>query len=76
MAPRNIRVNCVAPGFIVTEMTNALDDNVKKEIIDQVPLNRMGQVEDVAEAVSFLLSENASYITGHTLNVNGGLLMQ
>jgi 3-oxoacyl-[acyl-carrier protein] reductase len=75
VASRGIRVNCVAPGFIVTEMTDVLSDVQKNTILEKVPLKSLGTVDDVAAAVCFLLSTDASYITGHTLNVNGGLFM-
>lgn len=75
VASRQIRVNCVAPGFIVTEMTDALTDAQKKSIAERIPLATLGQVEDVANAVSFLLSEESKYITGQTISVNGGLYM-
>jgi 3-oxoacyl-[acyl-carrier protein] reductase len=72
---RGIRVNCVAPGFIVTDMTDKLTEEQKKGILAKVPLETLGQTEDVAHAVAFLLSDKARYITGHTLSVNGGLYM-
>lgn len=72
---RRIRVNCVAPGFIVTEMTEALNDQQKDAILSKVPLHDLGDTEDVAAAAAFLLSSDAKYITGHTLSVNGGLYM-
>lgn len=75
MASRNVRLNCVAPGFIATEMTGALTDAQKQAILDKVPLGRIGSTDDVAHAVCFLLSDQAQYITGHTVNVNGGLFM-
>jgi 3-oxoacyl-[acyl-carrier protein] reductase len=75
LASRQIRVNCVAPGFIVTEMTDVLNDQTKEAILAKVPLKTLGAVEDVAAAVSFLLSQEAKYITGHTLSVNGGMFM-
>ncbi len=75
LASRQIRVNCVAPGFIVTEMTDVLNDQTKEAILAKVPLKTLGDVEDVAAAVSFLLSQEAKYITGHTLSVNGGMFM-
>jgi 3-oxoacyl-[acyl-carrier protein] reductase len=75
IASRSIRVNCVAPGFIVTEMTDVLSDEQKKAILEKVPLKTLGQVDDIANAVSFLLSDDAKYITGHTLSVNGGMYM-
>jgi 3-oxoacyl-[acyl-carrier protein] reductase len=75
VASRGIRVNCIAPGFIATEMTGALSDQQKEAILSKVPLNTLGDVEDVAAATAFLLSDEAKYITGHTLSVNGGLYM-
>src|SRR5579863_8075614 len=72
---RNITCNAVAPGFIETAMTAALSDDFKQTAVRQIPLGRVGSVDDVAAAVEFLSSEGASYITGHVLNVNGGLLM-
>jgi 3-oxoacyl-[acyl-carrier protein] reductase len=73
LAGRNITVNAIAPGFIQTEMTAALDEAVKKTIVERVPLGRLGQPRDVADAVLFLASEAASYITGHVLTIDGGL---
>jgi 3-oxoacyl-[acyl-carrier protein] reductase len=70
---RSIRVNCVAPGFIITEMTDVLTDQQKEAILAKVPLNKLGDVTDVAAATAFLLSDEAKYITGQTLSVNGGL---
>ena len=75
LASRNITVNCVAPGFIDTDMTLALDDKIREGLLSQVPLNRMGAAADVANAVRFLVGEEASYITGSILHVNGGLHM-
>ena len=72
---RNITCNAVAPGFIETAMTAVLSDEFKQTAVKQVPLGRVGTVDDVASAVSFLASDEASYITGHVLNVNGGMLM-
>lgn len=72
---RNIRVNCVAPGFIVTDMTGVLSDSQKSAILSKVPLGTLGEVGDVAAATAFLLSADSKYITGHTLSVNGGLYM-
>ena len=72
---RNITVNCVAPGFIDTDMTRALTDDQRKGLLGQIPLGRLGAVDDVAEAVVFLASPGASYITGSTLHVNGGMYM-
>ena len=70
---RGITVNCVAPGFIQTDMTDKLNDEQKKAIADQIPLAKLGQVEDVADAVIYLA--RADYITGETLNINGGMYM-
>lgn len=72
---RNITCNAVAPGFIETAMTAGLADEFKQNAVKQIPLGRVGAVDDVANAVAFLASEEASYITGHVLNVNGGMLM-
>lgn len=72
---RNITVNCIAPGFIDTDMTRALSDEQKKSLIQHVPLGRLGQSEEVAAAVAFLASSAAGYITGSTLHVNGGMYM-
>lgn len=75
LGSRNIRANCVAPGFIVTEMTDELNDDQKNAILSKIPLNKLGQVDDIAHAVSYLLSDQAAYITGQTISVNGGLHM-
>ena len=75
VASRNIRVNAVAPGFIQTNMTDVLKDEIKAEIAKNIPLGRMGTAEDVANAVKFLVSEESSYITGQVLQVDGGMLM-
>lgn len=72
---RNITVNVVAPGFIVTDMTEALGEAQKAALLGQVPLGRLGSPEDVAHAVAFLASPEASYITGETLHINGGMYM-
>ena len=72
---RGITVNSVAPGFIETDMTSYMDDHAKKEIIKGIPLARLGSVNDISELVIFLSSENASYITGQTISVDGGLFM-
>src|SRR3984957_3663610 len=75
VASRNITCNAVAPGFIETSMTAALSEEFKQTAVKQIPLGRVGTPEDIANAVAFLASDEASYITGHVLNVNGGLLM-
>ncbi|MBF0179333.1 MAG: 3-oxoacyl-[acyl-carrier-protein] reductase [Magnetococcales bacterium] len=75
IASRNITVNCVAPGFIATAMTDALNPKAKEAILSRIPMGAMGSPEDVAHAVAFLASERAGYITGETLHVNGGLYM-
>jgi len=75
LASRNITVNCVAPGFIDTDMTRALDERARARLLDQVPLGRLGQPADVSAAVKFLLGPEAGYITGITLHVNGGMYM-
>ena len=75
IASRKVTVNCVAPGFVDTDMTRELDDSTRKSLLDQVPMKRLGQPEDVASAVLFLASEDAGYVTGTTLNVNGGMYM-
>jgi 3-oxoacyl-[acyl-carrier protein] reductase len=72
---RNITVNCVAPGFIDTAMTRALSDEQRNALIGKIPLGRLGQVEDIANAVAFLAGPEASYITGTMLHVNGGMYM-
>jgi len=75
MASRNITVNAVAPGFIETDMTAGLSDDLKSTMLAHIPLKRLGRPEDVASAVRFLASEEAGYITGHVLDVNGGMYM-
>lgn len=75
LGSRGIRVNCVAPGFIATEMTQVLSDDVKAKILSKIPQGIYGTAEDVAACVGFLLSDDSKYITGHTLNVNGGMFM-
>ncbi len=74
-APRNVRFNCVTPGFIQSDMTNDLKPEVIENYTKSIPLARLGEAEDVAQAVAFLLSDGASYITGEVLKVNGGLYM-
>lgn len=75
LASRGITVNAIAPGFIGTEMTQVLSEQVKTEFVSQVPLGRLGTPEDVAAVVLFLVSDAASYITGQTINVDGGMVM-
>jgi 3-oxoacyl-[acyl-carrier protein] reductase len=72
---RSITVNSVAPGFIETDMTAYLDDNAKTKLIEDIPLKRLGSVQDISDLVIFLSSEDASYITGQTISVDGGLFM-
>jgi 3-oxoacyl-[acyl-carrier protein] reductase len=76
VASRQIRVNCVAPGFIQTEMTGILSDEQKSQILSEIPMERIAEPREVAQAVAFLLSDDSKYITGHTLSVNGGMLMR
>ncbi|NSL46635.1 3-oxoacyl-[acyl-carrier-protein] reductase len=75
LASRGITVNAVAPGFIATDMTAVLPEQIKTELISRIPLGKLGSPEDISAAVLFLASEAASYITGQTLNVNGGMAM-
>jgi 3-oxoacyl-[acyl-carrier protein] reductase len=75
MASRSITVNAIAPGYIATDMTSVLPEDVKQKILATVPLGRMGRPEDIAAAVKFLASEDAAYITGQVLAVNGGMYM-
>lgn len=75
MGSRNITVNAVAPGYIATDMTKDLPEELKQKMMAAIPLARMGKPEDIAAAVKFLVSEDASYITGHVLAVNGGMYM-
>lgn len=75
MGSRNITVNAIAPGYIATDMTKDLPEELKQKMLATVPLARMGKPEDIAAAVKFLVSEDASYITGHVLAVNGGMYM-
>ena len=73
MGSRNITVNCVSPGFIETDMTDVLDDTLRQKLLETIPLGRLGQPQDIAAAVCFLASTNASYVTGTVLPVNGGM---
>lgn len=74
-ASRNILVNAVAPGFITTEMTDVLTDEQKESMLNMIPLNKLGKSEDVAKVVRFLASDDASYITGQTIHIDGGMVM-
>ena len=74
-ASRSIRVNAIAPGFVRTAMTDVLSDDVKKKLAEQIPLGRLGEAEDIAKAAVFLASNDAAYITGQILSVNGGMYM-
>jgi 3-oxoacyl-[acyl-carrier protein] reductase len=75
VASRNITVNCVAPGFIKSPMTDALNDQQREAIMAKIPAGRLGSGGDIGAAVAYLASEEASYITGQTLHVNGGMAM-
>ena len=75
LASRGVRANCVAPGFISTEMTDVLTEDQKKKILEKIPLGAIGEAADVAQAVRFLVSDESRYITGQTLSVNGGMFM-
>ena len=75
LAKKNILVNAIAPGFIRTEMTDKIPDEIKEEMMKSIPLQRLGQPSDIADAVEFLISEKSSYITGQVLSVNGGFYM-
>jgi len=75
LATRNITVNAVAPGFITTDMTDALPKDVKEQMLGSIPLGKLGSAQDVAGAVAFLLSDDANYITGQTIHVDGGMVM-
>jgi len=74
-AKKNIRLNCVSPGFIATDMTKNLKEEYKEELLKNVPLNRLGTGEDIAKTVIFLSSNHSTYITGETIHVNGGMYM-
>ena len=74
LGSRNIRCNAVAPGFIESKMTEGLSDEIKKSYMDSIPLKRFGKVDDIAKAVAWLVSDDASYVTGQILSVNGGMI--
>ena len=74
-AKKNININCVSPGFIKTEMTNRIDEKFKEAIVSKIPSARLGEPEDIANAVLFLTSSYSDYINGETLHVNGGMYM-
>lgn len=76
LASRNITVNAVAPGFIVSDMTDVLSEDLKDQMLEQIPLSRFGEDKDIANTVSFLASDKAKYITGQTIHVNGGMFME
>ncbi|TWE08861.1 3-oxoacyl-[acyl-carrier-protein] reductase [Neobacillus bataviensis] len=75
LASRNITVNAIAPGFITTDMTDQLSEEVKAEMLKQIPLARLGEPKDIAKITAFIASDDSSYITGQTLHVNGGMVM-
>lgn len=75
LAPKGVTVNAIAPGFIESEMTDVLSDEIKDGMLSQIPLNHFGNVKDIADTVSFLASDKANYITGQTIHVNGGMYM-
>ena len=74
-AKKNITINCVSPGFIQTKMTDSIVESIKAVLTSKIPMSRLGTGEDVANTVAFLSSEQASYITGETVHVNGGMYM-
>ncbi len=73
MAPRSVTVNAISPGFIETDITNELPEEIRKQYIDKIPMGRFGRPEDIAGVVAFLTSDEASYITGEVIRVNGGI---
>lgn len=75
LASRGITVNCVAPGLVKTDMTQAMDESMLESLVAAIPMGEMGEPDDIAHAVNFLASDKANYITGQTINVNGGMLM-
>ncbi|MGE1167006.1 SDR family oxidoreductase, partial [Peribacillus simplex] len=75
LASRNITVNAIAPGFIATDMTDVLDENIKGEMLKVIPAAQFGEAQDIANAVTFFASDQSKYVTGQTLNVDGGMVM-
>ena len=75
LAGRGVTVNCVAPGFITSAMTDKLTDSQKERILGMIPAGRMGEADEVAAAVVYLASNEAAYVTGHTVHINGGMAM-
>ena len=75
VAKRGITINCISPGFIDTKMTQSLDENTKKLILEKIPLGKIGEPKDISNCALFIASENSNYITGQTFHVNGGLTM-
>ena len=74
-AKKNININCVSPGFIKTDMTDKIDEKFKENIISKIPSGRLGEPDDIANAVLFLASKQSNYINGETLHINGGMYM-
>lgn len=74
-ARKNIRINCISPGFIESDMTKSLDENLKKKLLENIPMARIGDGKDIAKSVIFLASDMSNYITGETIHVNGGMYM-
>lgn len=75
LASRNVNVNAIAPGFIETDMTDALSDKVKEQAVSQIPLGRFGKAEEVAEVAGFLAGDNSNYITGQVFHIDGGMVI-
>ncbi|MBN2858998.1 MAG: 3-oxoacyl-[acyl-carrier-protein] reductase [Sphaerochaetaceae bacterium] len=75
LSARNIRVNVIAPGFIATQMSDAIPENIKEKFVEQIPMKRIGTVEEISKVVAFLASDDASYITGQVITVDGGMVM-
>jgi len=74
-AKKNIRINCISPGFIKTRMTDKINDEFKKKLVENIPMNRLGSIKDVSNCALFLASDLSDYITGETIHVNGGMYM-